>query len=313
MATTTSRSYKPVRATPSSIAPNGKNRPAPPKPKPKQETPVEIAREEVDGKTAALWLERNASNRQIRKNRVAEFRRDMINDQWKDIGGTILFDTHGSMIDGQHRLMALVQASEIRPELTVPFVVTRGVHPEDRHVIDTGTRRTASDQLGILGYQNSKILAAGAKWCLVWDRKSLYLADKSQSTISHSEIIDYVEKHDAELTFCADEARAGAKRLHGLPAGYIAATYVLFRRVDKKAADDFFGRLTIGDELVQGDPIWALRNRIADLHHTRTHLPGDQYLSLLVRTWNARREGRTMRTVPLYKSNVPIACPDNIR
>ncbi len=309
MATTapSRRPARPVKATPLSVRP-----PAPEPPPITKVGALQIEVETVNAEVAARWLERNVSNRVLRRNRLAEFKRDMLTGNWRDVGDPIRFDTNGDMCDGQHRMIALVNAAAIQPALELEFVVMRGVKTEDRHVIDTGTRRSAGDQLRIAGHKNHTLLAAAAKWCAMWDRKTLYASDSSTKSISHAEILQYVQEHP-ELETVVNRVSSLLRKHIDIPPGYVAAVYYLCQRIDPAAADDFFERLADGENMSKKDPVMVLRSRLRQLDKSRANLTGEMWLGLLVRAWNARREGREMRTLPVYKDNVAVMCPTELK
>jgi hypothetical protein len=261
----------------------------------------------VGSDLAQSWLERNHANRSMRRRKVLEFRRDMISGNWREIGDAIRFDTSDRLIDGQHRLQALVEADTEMPGLALPFLVVRGVAPEDRMVIDTGTRRSAADQLRIAGYTNYTLLSAAAKWCLLYDRRILY-AEASMKSVTHAEILDYVTTHPDLQDICAIVGARMVKKID-MPAGYIATSYYLCSRMHRKQADDFFDQAASGVNLSAGDPVLALRNRLHDLARNRANLSGDMWLSLAFRAWNARRKGVSLRSLPVDKGGVGIPAP----
>jgi hypothetical protein len=267
---------------------------------------LDVAR--VDAAVAQEWLSHNVCNRMKRRSRLAEFKRDMLNNNWRTVGDPIRFDTNGDMCDGQHRMIALGNAALIDPGIEFDFLVIRGIKTADRHVLDTGTRRSAADQLRINGYKNYSTLASAAKWCAMWDRDALYAADFSTRSITHAEILGYViENPDLEAVVNRVVSRL---RLYiDIPPGYIAAAYYLCQRINAKQADEFFERTADGVGLPGRDPILALRRRLHELDKAHAVLRGEQWLGLLARTWNARREGRSMRTLAVYREDIPIACP----
>lgn len=300
MVTATSRrsTLRPVKASGSAT-----------QPAPTRSGPLTLEIVQVTPALAEEWMLLNVSNRQIRKGRIAEFKRDMLAHNWRAVGDPVRFDTNGEMCDGQHRMIALVAAGKVDPTLSFEWIIVRGVAPEDRHVIDTGTRRSAADQLRIAGHRNPTMLASAAKWCAMWDRNALYASDSSTRSVTHAEIMQYVIDHPDLETVAARVAGSYRRRID-IPPGYIAAVYYLCHRKNKKLADEFFDRVADGVGLMERDPILALRSRLRDLDKSRANLPGEMWMGLLVRTWNARREGRTLRTLPVYKNDTPIPCPD---
>ena len=85
--------------------------------------------------------------------------------------------------------------------------------------------------------------------------------------------------------------------------------YELVKKDDQKAIE-FFERLADGVSLPAGSPILALRARLQTLRDERSLLPTEALVSMVFRTWNAWRAGRTLATLPLYKNGQFIPCPE---
>jgi hypothetical protein len=126
-----------------------------PKPNPRRAKPVAPRYELVDvtPAIAELWLATyNLANRTPREARVATYARDMAAGRWTFTTQGISFGTDGRLLDGQHRLMAVVQAG-----VTVRMLVWHGV-PLDA-VFDTGTARSLADVLHLTPLQAAVTLA----------------------------------------------------------------------------------------------------------------------------------------------------------
>lgn len=65
---------------------------------------------EVTPALAASWLEKNENNRPINWNYVAQLARDVVAGRFACTHQGIAFDMHGRLIDGQHRLWAVIEA-----------------------------------------------------------------------------------------------------------------------------------------------------------------------------------------------------------
>jgi hypothetical protein len=102
----------------------------------------------VGPKQAAKWLEQNESNRRIRDSLVQQYARDMKAGRWRTNHQGIAVTDDGALLDGQHRLSAIVESG-----CTIDFVVFfyRRVTPEDVVTIDGGCARSAHDQATIVG------------------------------------------------------------------------------------------------------------------------------------------------------------------
>ena len=107
---------------------------------------IETKTIDVSPQMAEAWLEKNLNNRAIKDNVVMRFMRIIEQDKWKLTHQGIAFDWNEKLVDGQHRLWAIVLTGR-----TVPIRVTYNVDPETSFVIDTGRSRSGADVLTIAG------------------------------------------------------------------------------------------------------------------------------------------------------------------
>lgn len=105
--------------------------------------------ETITPEKAKKYLEHNCINRKPNKSRVSQYATDMRNGKWQLNGETIIFDEDGMLKNGQHRLMAVVEA-----DIPVQFLVVRGV-PRDSSLQDRGRMRSVSDAMIIDGISSS--------------------------------------------------------------------------------------------------------------------------------------------------------------
>lgn len=105
----------------------------------------------VTPEIAAACLEHNVhNNRPVRAVDVNKFARDMANGNWRLTHQGIAFNTEDLLIDGQHRLRAVVQSG-----CTVPMLVWHNLPNSCLSRIDTGLARTTSDSIGFLTADNA--------------------------------------------------------------------------------------------------------------------------------------------------------------
>lgn len=99
----------------------------------------------IDVNRAKKYLSRNINNRPLRASLVRQYARDMKNGAWQTWGyDPIAFDKDGNLLNGQHRLSAIIIAN-------VPVImrVARDVPTET--VFDLGAKRSISDMLAMNG------------------------------------------------------------------------------------------------------------------------------------------------------------------
>lgn len=120
--------------------------------------------ETITPQTAAEYLSHNApNNRRIKRAHVEMLARDMQSGEFKTTHQGIAFDKNGMLIDGQHRLQAVLMAG-----VPVKMVVSRNCETTTLTSLDRGESRTLHDAFTILGgntvrdkvLRNTHILAA---------------------------------------------------------------------------------------------------------------------------------------------------------
>ena len=92
---------------------------------------------------AMEWLENNIeTNRTVRDSVVSKYARDMRNGNWKITHQGIAFNSDGKLIDGQHRLWAIVESNT-----PVEMYVSTGLDKDTEKLVDGGLVRTMIDRM----------------------------------------------------------------------------------------------------------------------------------------------------------------------
>lgn len=102
----------------------------------------ETRMETLDAAIATQMLEKNTDNRNVVLKRVALYMDDMVNGFWLPTHQGIAIDETGNILDGQHRLRALVEADRIRPGVTIQMLVSRQVSRDTFPLVDQGLPRS---------------------------------------------------------------------------------------------------------------------------------------------------------------------------
>ena len=122
---------------------------------------------EVTPRLAETWLENyNINNRKLKSHVVDKYAYALSAGQWVVNGDAIRFDTNHKLIDGQHRLEAVVKSGVSLPQQ----LIIRNLPVRAFDTIDDGAMRTASDVIQRLGVKNSTKAAAIAKNIILFDR-----------------------------------------------------------------------------------------------------------------------------------------------
>lgn len=125
-------------------------------------TQIKTKWELVTPDTARRWLLANTENRNKRDKHVAKLAKDMKSGLYQTHHQGVAFDENGILIDGQHRLQAIIISKEAQWML-----VTVGLPTEARQYIDGGAKRTAHD---FMPGKNKSAKAAAIRILLAIDR-----------------------------------------------------------------------------------------------------------------------------------------------
>ncbi len=102
--------------------------------------------EVITPEVAQEYLTHNTRNRKLSKPYARQLAQELEQGRWKPTHQGIAFDANGALVDGQHRLQAIVSSG-----VSAPIQVTRGVDPEAFDVIDQHLRRTAAQIVAMGG------------------------------------------------------------------------------------------------------------------------------------------------------------------
>lgn len=105
---------------------------------------------------ASELLKRNTNNRNVKKQRIVLYVNDILNNNWKLNGESIKVSKDGVILDGQHRLIAVVKANK-----SIETLLITDLQQDVLPTIDTGSSRTGGDVLNLHGITNSNSIAGG--------------------------------------------------------------------------------------------------------------------------------------------------------
>ncbi|MBS2554544.1 hypothetical protein KGQ19_47595 [Catenulispora sp. NL8] len=238
----------------------------------------------------------NDSNRGLRDGVTAAYARDLTAGRWDFNGETIKIADDGTLIDGQHRLEAIVRSG-----VAAPCLVVTGLPRTAQKTIDTGARRTFGDELGWRGEKHANTLAAVLRRIVLWEAD--YRLKAGRFRPSEAEMDAALEAHpDARNSAEFGDSKGSAAVLS---ASQMAFAHWLLTQRDAMSAAWFMDRLCDGIGLGPGHPVLALRDRIRrerDAH--RGTIGAEIALALVITAWNAVRSGNSVSKIQLPKGGL---------
>lgn len=256
---------------------------------------INVTVETIDPTTALKYLDMMPRNRHVSQTVVDRLARAMERGEWiVQANGPLRFDGDYNLIDGQHRLRALIATG-----LTLPFVVVRGVPRAGFYLFDVHRRRSLSDVLYIAGEVDTLTLSG------VINLYGEYLASgrlqkTSRDSLSFAAALQILDEHPG-LREALTHGHAIRRNFHGGPARWACLWHVL-NDVDDADAEGFFAQLLTGEDLHQAHPILHLRRRLLEDAHALRKLPVLDYTALVFKGWNMWRTGKTTPRTITWKA-----------
>ena len=238
---------------------------------------------------ASKWLAFNLSNRNVNDSHVSRLAKTMQKGDWMLNGQAIVFSTNGNLLDGQHRLHAIMEAKK-----TIKMDVRFGVEENAMMTIDEGKKRTSGDVLQINGFINSKHLASAARKIMRYDegQKDLDSGFRILNPTNH-EVYEWVIQNPSLQEVVSLAMRNTSMAADSpVPASLLATFMFICNRFDRELSKDFYYRLSTGVGLEIDSIVFKLRNRLNQGKNNPAIKFSQNYvIGLVVTAWNHERDG----------------------
>jgi hypothetical protein len=235
----------------------------------------------------------NTKNRQLRPSVVRRYARAIEAGQWKLTQQGVAIGSNGVLLDGQHRLAAIVDTGQ-----PVQIALATDCDPSIFMVMDTGFARKASDVLQMEGISNSTILAAGIKLCILYERHS----DKIWSGWdlrfpSHTDIETYASQRFEDITWAGQIAINSYRQCKKInkSACFAFALLALDGGWPKCTVENFCEKLGNGAGLTDTSPILRFRTFLINEVIRKGGGGSQVHLACLIKTFNYWNEGAELK------------------
>ena len=235
----------------------------------------------VTPELALEFLKHNTNNRKMSNVKLKQYMQAMLANKWRLNGDTIKIAKSKRLLDGQHRLLAIVETN-----IPQPMNVVYDLDEDVIQTIDCGANRRANHILDFNGESNTIGLAASLNALKRLTSKNWSVRDG----YTNDEIMQALEQHPT-IRDCYAKARKW-QTFGALQGTWQAALYYLFQKKDPLQADQFFERLSSGVDLKATDPVWVLRKKLIENKTSDARLQSIQLAALVIIAWNAVRAGK---------------------
>lgn len=254
-----------------------------------------IEKQIITPEIAAQMLKLNIeNNRPVSISVINQYAIDIMMGKWTNTADSIKFDTQGRLIDGQHRLHAIIKANE-----AVEMWVATELDESAIKYIDTGRKRSANDLLHMsnIGGGYATEIAAVCRKVISWEREQTSILSRAgisgsplKGSISNHQILEYCQLNPAII----EHAQFGKQLYCKTPVKIFTSTdlgflHWLLTRIDAEKGKEFLEKLCLKDNVPADSPIACLYNRILSSKASLTPL---FKLKLTFQAWNLWRQGK---------------------
>ena len=244
--------------------------------------------EHITPEIAKSMLERVGKQRAVVRGHVITLARALTEGEWPSRHpAPIVFDSSGALIDGQHRLLAIIE-SGVGTEL----LVVRGINPEVWDTIDVGRQREARDVLSV-DYSgiDARSLAAAARW--VWRYRRGLMTTGGSTAKPSPHALRVVVEENPRLVSIADRMSQELRSLFG--PGVLIFVMWLLEEQDETGASRFFAAIETGDT-PRFTGSRELRERLIRVSGPRSHaLPPLEKIAITIKAWNTELLARPIK------------------
>lgn len=237
---------------------------------------------------ATKLLEANSLNRPLSDGHVKRISAQITAGKWQFNGDTIKIADNEQVLDGQHRLWAVIDANT-----PIETIIVRGIAPEAFSTIDTISRsRSFGDVIALAGHKRHRNAIGGALgWLLRWQRKDGMENYKSP---------DFrLENSDIEAAFVSNpgivRAVEAATKLRTIcNTSIMAFFYYVMANRNPDLADRLMETLENPAGVAMSDPYFRLRVYLLD--HSK-HKDPLVTIALMIKASNAAHSGDKIKAL----------------
>lgn len=256
---------------------------------------MSIREEVVTPEAATDYLDLNTNNRKLRPQTVDQHVAAMKRGEWKYNGDSIRISESGVLLDGQHRLAAIEKSG-----IPQKYIIVEGLPDEVFTTIDVGSKRSASQMIGMTGGKNITALASASKMCILMATVGRPIHGTHHKQPTHQNIVDYaVARKDLQDS---TNHVVSNKWLSRFATPSIAAfCHYQFGNADPVKRDSFFEELSTGDISYRNSPVKVLREKLIEEKGMPNTIDRSRRIATFYRAFSAYLRGEESKLIRLPK------------
>lgn len=225
---------------------------------------VSVSTQMVTPEIAKRMLSNLRNDRPLSKNTLLNYTEVMRRGEWQFNGDPVRLNGEGQLIDGQHRLHAIVNSGKQQRMLVI-----HGLDNSVFDTIDVGKKRSPADLLAIQGFQNRNALAATARALIIYE-SGVYWASEAAKNLDYNptgkQIVAYVN-NNPELPQYIKEIHQHVSAMRIVAPTAMGLAYTLAARMSHTKAEAFIKGIAGEEPTERQDPRWVAREYFARQKH----------------------------------------------
>jgi hypothetical protein len=250
----------------------------------------------VNASIAKEMLKRNFNNRKLNDSHVRNLANQMKLNSWLFDGTPLKFDRHGRLLDGQHRLNAVIESNT-----TIKFLILSDIETEAFKVMDTGKLRSSSDVLSIMNVKYYNDVSYIARQSILFENGKVSTGG-STLKISNTQVVDWYNNNLEILNIIPKAETLSTKFSKVLSRSQVAFYWYLFYQKNVIQSEDFIYKLCEGTGIESNNPIYVLRKRLLEDKLSNLKLSVYDKKAIIIKAWNLYRRNKTCSLLRFNKS-----------
>ncbi|HRG39538.1 MAG TPA: hypothetical protein PK289_13490 [Bacteroidia bacterium] len=248
-------------------------------------------------------LKHNTKNVPLNNKLIEFYASEMIRGKWQLTGQGISIADDGTLIDGQHRLRAIVK-SKVSVQM---LVISELSFADTFNYYDTGRKRTAGNVMGAAGIKNyGAIAAVVGKYLAMSKIKSMTESVRHREIgITNDDVIETYYKNPELYQEIHSHCNINYSKIRLMTqstSGGIMAYLIIDKKHDKQKVFRFFTQLHDG-KVTDNNSIDLLRDQLIRSITTNYVLIPNVKMNLIAKAWNNYITGKIVKQLKFTQSS----------
>jgi len=250
----------------------------------------------VSPQKAESWLQQGGKNRKISQTHVSKLAALMRNGHWVLNGQTLSFSADGKLLDGQHRLNAIIQAG-----VTIPMSIAIGVIDERAfESYDSAIRKRSVTQIANMeNIKNATHIVAISRRLLFYetttDKTKFTFGVSAWGNLSNQDVLSYMRKNLEEIQSVFNDVRCSPPFIRCGAGSALVTALIICNRADSIITSPFMEGLKTGVSLSVNSPVYMLREKLISGSKKRGIKWETEVMALTIKAWNKHAKGNSVK------------------